>query len=323
MDSKVIPEEVIKEQPPKKPLISLLPLILSVVVLVLFFAGRLLVPVFFKPKADVAPPEPSPNCRLTVNIAGPSVTPTATSSVSPTVTPIPPSCKNFSIRDSTTQKGFINPISWTRGANTGLAAMFYRKKNTDNTWGNWIHLNTSLANGYSNYTAPSEEGVYEISLNVFDADCNDKLTCVNYSGSGRLYPVSGCPTDGSNALIAGAPYSSCQNSCRGTFTVVAQAPSPTPGSGGNVGLCGQCTGSGQCQSGLGCWPCGSATLSKCAVSSCNECITPTPTPLTCTGRCYASSANCETNCGHSCTLMNQLNAAQRSDCWVGSYRCCQ
>ena len=73
-----------------------------------------------------------------------------------------------------------------------------------------------------------------------------------------------------------------------------------------------------------CWP---GTYRCCTGSKPESVVTPTPKPqpteapppgLSCTGGCYSSSANCETNCGQPCT---QLTASDKM-CWPGAYRCC-
>jgi len=153
----------------------------------------------------------------------------------PTPTPVYPGCSNFRIANPVVQKGFFNPLSWTRGANTGLAAVFIRKKNTDNTWGSWQHLITSLADGWSTYTAPNEIGTYEVGVNVYDADCNDKWLCAREAGdqgwTTKLYSVTACPTDGTSTIDSTKSVLTnvCMNTCRGTFEVVATlTPTPVP-----------------------------------------------------------------------------------------------
>ena len=73
-----------------------------------------------------------------------------------------------------------------------------------------------------------------------------------------------------------------------------------------------------------CWP---GAYRCCTGSKPESVVTPTPKPqpteapppgLSCTGGCYSSSANCETNCGQPCT---QLTASDKM-CWPGAYRCC-
>jgi len=51
-------------------------------------------------------------------------------------------------------------------------------------------------------------------------------------------------------------------------------------------------------------------------------LPPITSSLSCSGGCYSSSANCQKNCGQSCTRLDQTNAAQQG-CWLGAYRCCQ
>lgn len=110
---------------------------------------------------------------------------------------------------------------------------------------------------------PSRSGCYNnICYTEIHSTLNTASDCSGTTPYCRYYNYETCGTK-TCVSPSGSTPCSCIN--------ITLTPTPI-----KKDLCEQCAGTYDCQTGFGCWPCGSATLSKCAVSSCNECITPTP-----------------------------------------------
>jgi len=143
----------------------------------------------------------------------------------------PLSCTNISVDQQSVAKGQSVNVSWNRGTDTGIAALFVKKSGTNN----WKHIHSEDVNSAVVSTDSLDLGVYDVSVNVFDKDCTDKLMCINYASGagatgleGRQYEVSACPTDGSDARVDLDVYTACTNTCRTIFTVTQ------PGAGSPV-----------------------------------------------------------------------------------------
>ncbi len=141
------------------------------------------------------------------------------------------SCTNISVDQQSVAKGQSVNVSWNKGTDTGISALFVRKSGTTN----WIHIHSGDVSSAAVSTSSLDLGAYDVSVNVFDKDCTDKLMCINYASGagatgleGRQYEVSACPTDGSDTRVHPDDYTACTNTCRTTFTVTE------PGAGSPV-----------------------------------------------------------------------------------------